>query len=79
MRNVDFINKYGRKEFIDLCKNMPMELLLAKAQKKIGGFKINNSKKRVKFFRKNKESVYLEFAMIFSLGYDNLQKYIENM
>jgi len=76
MNNIDFINKYGKREFIDMCKYIPMELSLAKAQRQIGGFKINNSKKRVKFYRKNKDSIYLDFATIFDLGCNNIQKYI---
>ena len=79
MKNIDFIKKYGKREFIDICKYIPMQLLLARTEKKIGGFKINNSKKYVKFYRKDRESVYLEFATIFSIGCDNLAKYIEKM
>lgn len=52
MTNVDFIKRYGKREFIDMCKYIPQSLFLAKAQKKIGGFKINNTKKYVKFYRK---------------------------
>lgn len=77
MNNIDFINEYGKREFIDMCKYIPMELSLAKAQRKIGGFKINNSKKRVKFYRNNRESVCLDFATIYYIGCSKLKKYIE--
>lgn len=79
MKNIDFIKKYGKREFIDICKYVPMQLSLAKTEKKIGGFKINNSKKYVKFYRKDKESVYLEFATIFNVGCDKLAEYINKL
>lgn len=79
MKNIDFIKKYGKREFIDICKYVPMQLSLAKTEKKIGGFKINNSKKYVKFYRKDKESVYLEFATIFNIGCDKLAEYINKL
>ena len=46
--------------------------------KKIGGYKVNNTKKIVKFYRKDKESVSVDFAIVFTLGVDKLKKYIEN-
>ena len=79
MKNIDFIKKYAKREFIDICKYVPMQLSLAKTEKKIGGFKINNSKKYVKFYRKDKESVYLEFATIFNIGCDKLAEYINKL
>lgn len=79
MKNIDFIKKYGKREFIDICKYVPMQLSLAKTEKKIGGFKINNSKKYVKFYRKDKESIYLEFATIFNIGCDKLAEYINKL
>lgn len=77
MSNADFIKKYGKFEFRAMCKDIPLILALAKAQKKIGGYKINNTKKTVKFYQRNKESIILEFALIFILGTDNIQAYIE--
>lgn len=79
MKNVDFIKQYGKREFLDMCRYIPMELSVARMQKQIGGFKINNTKKKVKFFRKDKESIYLDFATIFNIGCDKLQKYIDNL
>lgn len=79
MRNVDFINKYGKREFRDICDYIPMKLSLARAEKQIGGFKVNNSKKYVKFYRKDKESVCLEFATIYSIGISKLKNYIEKI
>lgn len=38
MKNIDFIHKYGKLEFIDMCKYITQELYLARADKKIGGF-----------------------------------------
>ena len=78
MRNIDFIKQYGKLEFYDMCKYISQQLFLAKAQKQIGGFKVNNSKKYVKFYRKDKESVNLEFATIYSIGCNKLGQYIEN-
>lgn len=78
-RNIDFINEYGKKEFYDMCNYIQQDLSLAKAQRQIGGFKVNNSKKRVKFYRKDKESVCLEFATIYYIGCSKLKEYIENM
>lgn len=78
MKNIDFIRKYGKLEFRDMCKYITQELYLARADKKIGGFKINNSKKYVKFYRKDKESVNLEFATIYSIGCNRLKQYIES-
>ena len=77
MTNVDFIKRYGKREFIDMCTYIPQSLCLAKVQEKIGGFKINNTKKYVKFYRKGKESKNIEFATIFSIGCDKLQKYLD--
>lgn len=79
MKNIDFIKQYGKREFLDMCRYIPMELSVARMQKQIGGFKINNTKKKVKFFRKDKESIYLDFATIFNIGCDKLQKYIDNL
>ena len=79
MRNIDFIKQYGKREFIDMCKFIPMQLSIAKAQKQIGGFKVNNSKKYVKFYRKNKESVNLEFATIYNIGMNRLADYVEKI
>ena len=53
-RNIDFINEYGKREFYDMCSYIQQDLSLAKAQRQIGGFKVNNSKKRVKFYRKER-------------------------
>lgn len=79
MKNIDFIKKYGKREFIDICKYIPMQLSLARAEKKIGGFKINNSKRYVKFYRKDRESINLEFATIYYIGCDKLAEYINKM
>ena len=79
MKNIDFIKQYGKREFIDMCKFIPMQLSIAKAQKQIGGFKVNNSKKYVKFYRKDKESVNLEFATIYHIGMNRLADYVEKI
>ena len=79
MRNIDFIKQYGKREFVDMCKFIPTQLSVAKAQKEIGGFKVNNSKKYVKFYRKNKESVNLEFATIYYIGIHRLAHYLDNI
>ena len=76
--NADFIKKYGRFEFREMCRFIPQDLAIAKAMKKIGGYKVNNAKKIVKFYRKDKESVSVDFAIVFTLGVDKLKKYIEN-
>lgn len=74
--NADFIKKYGQFEFYEMCKFIPQYLAIARISKNIGGYKINNTKKRVIFYRKNKKSVCLDFATIFTLGYDQINKYI---
>lgn len=76
--NADFIKKYGRFEFREMCRFVSQDLAIAKAMKKIGFYKVNNTKKIVKFYRKDKESVNVDFAMVFTLGVDKLKKYIEN-
>ena len=76
MSNAEFIKEYGKFEFIEMCKNISQDLAVAKAMKKIGGYKVNNTKKIVKFYKKDKESVYLDFATIFTLGYNQIDKYI---
>lgn len=76
MNNTDFIKKYGKFEFYEMCKDISQDLAIARAMKKIGGYQINNSKKRVKFYRKDKESIYVDFATIFMLGIDKLDSYI---
>lgn len=78
MSNAEFIKEYGKFEFREMCKNISQDLAIAKATKKIGGYKVNNTKKIVKFYRKDKESVNVDFAMVFTLGVDKLKKYIEN-
>ena len=57
MNNTDFIKKYGKFEFYEMCKCISQDLAIAKAMKKIGGYKVSNNKKRVKFYRKDKDSV----------------------
>ena len=78
MSNAEFIKEYGKFEFREMCKNISQDLAIAKATKKIGGYKVNNTKKIVKFYRKDKESVSVDFAIVFTLGVDKLEKYIEN-
>ena len=51
--NADFIKKYGQFEFYEMCKFVPQDLAIARISKNIGGYKINNTKKRVIFYRKN--------------------------
>lgn len=77
MNNTDFIKKYGKFEFYEMCKDISQDLAIARAMKKIGGYKVSNNKKRVKFYRKDKDSVYVDFATIFTLGIDKLNNYIE--
>ena len=78
MSNAEFIEEYGKFEFREMCKNISQDLAIAKATKKIGGYKVNNTKKIVKFYRKDKESVSVDFAIVFTLGVDKLKNYIEN-
>lgn len=77
--NIDFINEYGKREFYDMCNYIRQELSLAKVQRQIGGFKVNNLKKRVKFYRKDKKSICLDFATIYYISCSKLKEYIENM
>ena len=49
MSNAEFIKEYGKFEFREMCKNISQDLAIAKAMKKIGGYKVNNTKKIVKF------------------------------
>lgn len=75
--NGEFIKEYGRYEFREMCRYIPQDLALAKINKNIGGYKINNNKKRVKFYRKDKDSIYLDFATIFTIGCDKIGKLID--
>ena len=77
MNNTDFIKKYGKFEFYEMCKGVSQDLVIAKAMKKIGSYKVSYNKRRVKFYRKDKYSVYVDFATIFTLGIDKLSNYIE--
>lgn len=77
MNNADFIKKYGRYEFNEMCKYLPQQLTYARMCKQIGGFKISNRKKVVKFYRKSGKSIYLEFATIFSIGNERLNDYLD--
>ena len=36
MKNIDFIKQYGKREFIDMCKFVPMQLSIAKHKEKLG-------------------------------------------
>lgn len=77
MNNADFINKYGRFEFNEMCKYLPQQLYYARICKQIGGFKISNRKRVVKFYRKSGKSIYLDFATIFHIGTDKLSDYLD--
>lgn len=77
MNNADFIKKYGRYEFNEMCKYLPQQLTYARMCKQIGGFKISNRKKIVKFYRKSGKSIYLDFATIFSVGNERLSDYLD--
>ena len=77
MDNTDFIKKYGKVEFYEMCKCISQDLAIAKAMKEIGGYKVSNNKKKVKFYRKDKNSVYVDFATVFTLGIDELNNYIK--
>ena len=60
-----------------MCKGISQDLAIAKAMKEIGGYKVSNNKKKVKFYRKDKNSVYVDFATVFTLGIDELNNYIK--
>ena len=77
MNNADFIKKYGKFEFYEMCKGISQDLAIAKAMKEIGGYKVSNNKKKVKFYRKDKNSVYVDFSTVFTLGIDELNNYIK--
>ena len=77
MTNSEFIEKYGKVEFYDIAKHIYQDLQIARLNKVIGKFKIYNNKKKVKFYRKDKTFIILDFATIYSVGCDNLKKYIE--
>ena len=77
MNNTDFIKKYGKFEFYEMCEGVSQDLVIAKAMNKIGSYKVSYNKRRVKFYRKDKDSVYVDFATIFTLGTDKLKNYIE--
>jgi hypothetical protein len=75
--NDEFISKYGKFEFRVMCKHIPQDLALAKVNKKIGNYKINIGKKQVKFYRQDKNSVYLDFATIFIIGCNKIGQLID--
>ena len=77
MNNTDFIKKYGKFEFYEMCKGVSQDLVIGKAMKKIGSYKVSYNKRRVKFYRKDKDSVYVDFAMISTLEIDKLNNFIE--
>ena len=77
MNNTDFIKKYGKFEFYEMCKDISQDLAIARAMTKIGGYKVSNNKKREKNKRKDKGSEYVNVATIFTLGIDKLNNYIE--
>ena len=76
MSNAEFIEEYGKFEFRDMCKNISQDLVIAKAMKKIGGYKVSNKKKMVLFYKKDGSKIYLDFATIFTLGIDGLERKI---
>ena len=78
MSNAEFIKEYGKFEFREMCKNISQDLAIAKATKKIGGYKVNNTKKIVKLQRKCKESGNGDCARGLTLGVDKLKKYSGN-
>ena len=74
--NSGFINKYGNIEFHEMCKFVYQELAIAKSNKKISNYRINKRKNIVKFYTKN-QCIDIDCALIFSLGIDNIQSYID--
>lgn len=71
--NNDFIKKYGKFEFLEMCKHIPQDLAVAKYNKEIGGYKINNKKKIAKIYSKDKRfDVCVDFATIYMVGCDTI-------
>ena len=68
--NADFIKKYGQFEFYEMCKFVPQDLAIARISKNIGGYKINNTKKRVIFYRWKK--IVWKLEVKFNCSYKNV-------
>jgi len=67
MSNQDFINKYGRLEFYDMCKNIAQDLQIAKIRKKISGYRLHNKTKKVTIYKKDKTSITIDFATAYCM------------
>lgn len=79
MNNIQFIKKYGKQEFIDICKNINHDLEIAKFMKEICCYKINKIQKNVKFYINGKGCITLDFASIYAIGIFNLKKYLKGV
>lgn len=79
MNNAKFIKEYGIMEFREICNTIYQELAIAKMKKQIGKYRINNTKKCVKFYNKEQKSVSLDFALIFTIGINNIRGYLERL
>ena len=78
MTNNEFIDKYGKLEFKEMCRNISQDLVIRRIKKEIGGYTINNTKKVVKFYRKDKTSINVDFALIFTLSNKKIKEYIDS-
>ena len=58
MKNQEFIKTYGIEEYKSVCDYVPLKLALLKEQKKIGWYKLNNKRKRVKIYNNGIEHTF---------------------
>ena len=77
MSNKEFKERYGLLEFRDMCKKVIEDLAVAKIEKKIKYYIINRKNNSVKVFYNTNKNKTLDFALIFTLGINNINKYLE--
>lgn len=77
MSNKEFKERYELLEFRDMCKKVIEDLAIAKIEKKIKYYIINRKNNSVKVFYNTNKNKTLDFALIFTLGINNINKYLE--
>lgn len=76
MANIEFIKKYGKRNFISICQSIENNLIYYKYKKQISGYSISNRKGIVKIFYK-KEVFKFEIADIYKDNAETLQEKME--
>ena len=65
LTNSEFIDKFGMREFREMCRFAKQELMVARATRKMKKLKVHSKKNTVTFFKENGAEETLDLATVF--------------